>query len=104
MSEPLPVGSFHTPAEIQLLWAQQLRARRLRAGWRQLTLAQRAGISVATIRRFEKDGQTTLSNLLLICNALGTLDSCATLFELPIAGTLNALRAAQQPIPKRARR
>jgi len=86
------------------LWAERLRALRLRAGWRQLTLAERAGVSLATVRRFEKDGQTTLANLLRLCHALGVLDQCAELFPVPVPLSMQDLQKAAVAPARRGRR
>lgn len=106
MSNPSPILSLHTPSEVQSLWAagawrEQLR---LRAGWRQLTLAERAGVLLATVRRFERDGQTTLANLLRLCHALGVLDQCAGLFAAPALSSMHDLRKAAATPARRGRR
>lgn len=104
MSNPSPILSLHTPSEVQSLWAARLRELRLRAGWRQLTLAERAGVSLATVRRFERDGQTTLANLLRLCHALGVLDQCAGLFAAPVLSSMHDLRKAAATPARRGRR
>lgn len=104
MPAPSIALSLHTPTEVQALWATRLRELRLRAGWRQLTLAERAGVSLATVRRFEKDGQTTLANLLRLCHALGVLDQCAGLFAAPAVSSMQDLRKAAVAPARRGRR
>lgn len=104
MTDPTLNFALHTPAEVQALWATRLRELRLRAGWRQLTLAERAGVSLATVRRFEKDGQTTLANLLRLCHALGVLDQCAALFAAPAFASMQDLRKVTAQPPRRGRR
>lgn len=96
--------SLHTPAELQQLWAERLRAQRLRAGWRQATLAEHAGVSLATVRRFEKDGQTTLSSLLRLVHAMGMLEQCADLFAAPRANSMTDLLKPAAAPAKRGRR
>ena len=96
--------SLHTPAEIQSRWATRLRASRLRMGWKQSTLAERADVSLPTIRRFERDGQTTVANLLKICGALGVLDELEAMFEPKSMQSLAMLERAVSPLPRRGRR
>lgn len=67
----MKVGS--TPREVALGLAHRVRERRLRQNWTQEELAQRAGISVASYRRFEQTGKIALERLLLIASALHAL-------------------------------
>jgi transcriptional regulator with XRE-family HTH domain len=46
-------------------------------------LAEKAGLSRDMIRRFEKHGSTTLTNLTKLCRALGETAQIDTLFQLP---------------------
>jgi len=99
-----PQFALHTPAEVQALLAMRLRTLRLRQGWKQETLAERSGVSLPTVRRFERSGQTTLANLARICQALGVLDQLATLFQAPAATSLRTLQQQAEPVPQRGRR
>lgn len=51
--------------------AQRVRTERLTRGWTQPQLAERAGLSVATYRLFERTGQISLHRLLAIASAFG---------------------------------
>ncbi|MBK7144881.1 MAG: helix-turn-helix domain-containing protein [Xanthomonadales bacterium] len=102
-SPPSPL-SWHTPAQIQAQLATRLRALRLRLGWTQATLAARAGVSLPTVRRFERDGQTTLGNFLRLTHALGALDELAELFASPALRSLDELARAAAPLRLRGRR
>jgi len=86
----------NTPAEISQLLAQRLRSQRLLLGWKQDTLAQRSGVSAATIRRIEQTGHSSVQNLLKLCHALGRLDDFEQLLLPPPAQTLDELEAQQQ--------
>lgn len=104
MDPPIPtVLALHTPAEIQQRVAERLRARRLRLGWMQATLAERAGVSLATVRRFERSGQITLANFLRLLHALGALDEMSDRFEAAPVRTLDELAAASRPPRQRGR-
>jgi transcriptional regulator with XRE-family HTH domain len=92
--EPL---QLHTPAEISRMLAERARELRLRLGLKQSTLARRAGITLASLRRFEQTGEASLSRLLQICQALGRLDEFAGLLQPPVLRTMKELelRSAQ---------
>lgn len=96
---------LNTPVETQRLLADRMRQLRLLAGWKQSTLAERSGVSLPTVRRFERTGQTTVENLLKLCHALGRLDEFEQLLRPPAAQSLAELEArATQPSCKRGRR
>lgn len=98
---PLPL---HTPTEVQQRFALRLRAVRLQLGWMQASLAERAGVSLATVRRFERDGQITLANFLRLAHALGVLDQLAGCFEPPKVRSIDELGTAGRPLRQRGRR
>ncbi len=98
MSSSLPSHpSLHTPAEIQNRFSARLRALRLRLGWKQATLAERSGVSLPTVRRFEGGGQITLANFLRLVHALGRLEELADAFEPPPIRSIDELEPAQAP-------
>lgn len=82
-----------TPEETERKLADRLREERLRLGWKQDTLARRSGVSVPTIRRYERTGRTSLRNLLRLCYALGRLDEFADLLSPPPASSIAELEA-----------
>lgn len=84
---------LHNPDEIASLLAERIRAERLRREWKQETLAERSGVSLPTIRRYERTGRTSVENLLKLCHALGRLDEFANLFKPPPASSLAELEA-----------
>ncbi len=61
------------------------RARQLRLvrGLRQDDLASRAGVGVATVRRFEKSGSASIENVLRIATVLAAERGFEALFEAP---------------------
>ena len=99
-----PNYTLYTAQEVQLRLAERLRERRLRLGWMQSTLASRSGVSLATVRRFERDGQITLANFLRLTQALGVLDELADRFESPSVRSIDQLAAASRPLRQRGRR
>lgn len=96
--------SLQTPKDVHGALAKKLRELRLAKGWRQATLAERSGVSLASLRRFETTGQISLQNLLNLAFALGRLDDFDTLFQQPEARSIAELEALEnRPRRKRGR-
>jgi transcriptional regulator with XRE-family HTH domain len=69
------------PASVQVAVAERVRARRLEMDLTQRAIAARSGVPLATYRRFERHGEISLRNLILISFALdmqGDFDSLFT--------------------------
>lgn len=94
--------SLHTPDEIAEQLARRVRAERLRRDWKQETLAERSGVSLPTVRRYERTGRTSVANLLRLCHALGRLDGFADLLSAPAAASIGDLEA-ESTTPERTR-
>jgi len=95
---------LHDPDEIARRLARRVRAERLRREWKQATLAERSGVSLPTVRRYERTGRTSLENFLKLCLALGRLDEFADVLEPPPASSIAELEArAAASSPKRKR-
>ncbi len=94
--------ALHTPEEISTTLAERLKRLRLSRGWRRVTLAQRSGVSLGSLRRFEESGKVSLQNLLKLAFALGRLDDFDRLFEPPPASSIAELEARDEQ-PKRQR-
>ena len=73
--------------------ARRAVARRLAVGWTRDELAQRSGVAVDTLKRFEQTGQVSLERLLKIALALDALHEFGALFPEPPATSLAALEA-----------
>jgi transcriptional regulator with XRE-family HTH domain len=96
--------SLQTPEEISSTLAARVRALRLAKGWKQATLAERSGVSLGSLRRFESSGQVSLGHLLRIAFALNRLDDFDTLLQAPRASSIAELEAAEkQPTRRRGR-
>lgn len=96
--------SLQTPEQVSAALAARAKALRLARGWKQITLAQRSGVSLASLRRFEDSGRVSLQNLLDLAFALQRLDDFDALFQVPRAVTLSELEAAEtRPARKRGR-
>lgn len=96
--------SLHTPQKIAQRLAERLQALRLARGFKQATLAERAGVSLGALRRFEQKGEGSLDLVLRIAFVLDRLDDFADILEPEPAQTLAELEARlQQTTPKRGR-
>lgn len=94
-----------TPTEIGLELGRRLEALRLANDWRRATLAERTGVSVSTIQRFERTGKITLEHLLQLAGVLGRIEDFAMLFQPGPARSLDELeRRMSAPLPRRGRR
>ena len=93
---------LYDPDEAARRLADHVRAERLRQELTQDSLAKRSGVSLPTIQRYERTGQTTVENLLKLCHALGRLDEFAELLAPPPASSLSELEGLEQT-PKRQR-
>ncbi len=93
-----------TPPETEKMLAVRFKNLRLHAGYKRATLAQRAGVTVASLKRFETTGQVSLKNLLRLAHALDRLSEFAGLFGASHAASLAELRdQARKKTPKRGR-
>ena len=94
--------ALKSPADTQRMLAERIRAARIAMGFKQSTLAERAGVALPTLRRFEQTGEVSLKYLMLICQALGRLGEFDNLFKPPPAATMAELES-QFSQPKRKR-
>ncbi len=93
--------SLQTPEQVRQTLAARTRALRLAKGWKQITLAERSGVSLASLRRFEDSGRISLESLLELAFALNRLDDFASLLEPPRASSLAELEAAEERTPRK---
>jgi ribosome-binding protein aMBF1 (putative translation factor) len=107
-SESLPKGrstmnpfSLTTPEQVSKALADRVRALRLARGWKQITLAKRSGVSLASLRRFEESGRVSLQSLLKLAFALNRLDDFESLLQPPPASSLAELEAAEKRPPRK---
>lgn len=85
-----------TPEDAAQQLAEKVRALRLARNWKQATLAERSGVTLASLRRFERTGQASLQNLLKLVFAMGRLADFEPLLQPPIAGSISELEAAHE--------
>ena len=68
------------PRDIRLGLAERFRRVRKTARLTQATLAERSGVSLGSLRRFETTGKVSLENLTALADVLGRLVDFETLF------------------------
>lgn len=95
---------LRTVDEVQAGIASRFKARRLAMNLPQRDLASRAGVTLASLKRFEREGLISLSSLLSLAMALGCLDDFDRLASESVASQLSQSLDALLEIPKARRR
>ena len=96
---------LQTPRDIGLTLARRVKALRLERSWTQEELAERAAITLATYRRFERTGRISLERLLKLAVVLDARSGFDHLFVAGPATSLAELeQRARRPARKRGRR
>lgn len=83
-----------TAAEMEVSLGERLKTLRLHRNLEQATLAQRAGISVRTLRNLESGAGSSLRTLILVVRALGRESWLQTIAPVPTINPLMLTRAA----------
>ena len=85
--------------------ARRARAGRLTRGWTQADLAERAGLALPTLKKFEHTGLIALERLVRIAAVLDDLAAFTALFAPAAARSLDELEArVAEPTRKYGRR
>lgn len=96
-----------TNGEISLKIAAAFKQYRVDPRGRNMTqavLSERSGVSLTSIKRFEKTGHITLSSLLALMRALYLLESAEALIpNIPSPGPLEILAQMEKTKPARTR-
>lgn len=69
------------PSEMRLILAEKVRMMRKQAGYSQAETAQRSGVSLGSLKRFERTGQISLDSLLRLAYLFDRVDEFAALFN-----------------------
>lgn len=77
--------SLKTEADVLKETADSVRAQRVALNWRQEDLATRSGVSIATLRRFERTGQIGFLGLAKLLVTLGLADQLLAGLKRPEA-------------------
>jgi transcriptional regulator with XRE-family HTH domain len=90
------------PEELAVKLGARAKALRLLAGWKRATLADRAGVSEASLKRFEQTGQASLELVLRVAMSLGRLAEFEGLLGPPPARSIDEMeRPLVRSLPKR---
>lgn len=96
-----------TPSKAQTKLAENVRLRRLDMELTQAGLAERSGVALPTLRKFEQQGAISLESLLKILMVVGGLDEIVKATEpipAPFASIDEVLKADNRITRKRGRR
>ena len=100
----LPID-LQTPREMALGMAERGKALRLYREWTQEETAERAGLTLATYRRFERTGNISLERLMRLATVLDARRGFDILFQVPPARSLKELeRQVESRSRKRGKR
>lgn len=89
--------NLYSPNELMNLIAARLKEVRLSENLSQEGLAERAGISYGTLKRFERTGQISFESLLKIALVLGVLEDFDLLFKDSLKSNLSLDDIIQKP-------
>ena len=80
-----------SPSELQITLAKRVKDIRLMNNWTRQELAQRAGVNVNTLIKFERTGQISLARFLALCFTLGRLPEFESVLLPPEITSLKQL-------------
>ena len=87
--------TLKTWRDVQAELAERTKKIRLINKLKQTTLAEMAGVSEASLKRFERTGEISLKSFLKLMQALGTLDQLDSVHVPPVPKELDALLEAE---------
>jgi len=88
------------PEEFAIKIAARARERRLQKGLTQSGLAHRSGVSLGTLKRFERTGQIALVSLIRLATALGGEQGLENLFTKREFEKLSDVLEHKKPIKR----
>ncbi len=98
-----PLLALTGPSEMGEELAKRVRALRLLKGLTRETLALRSGVSLASLKRFERSGKTSLDLILKVSHALSRLEEWKDLFLPPVARSIAELEKRTEKLRQRGR-
>jgi transcriptional regulator with XRE-family HTH domain len=78
-----PFTLHRQPSDVRRELAGRMRLLRKQAGYTQEDFAQRSGVSLGSLKRFERTGQISLESLLKLAHLLGRLPDFDRIFAPP---------------------
>jgi transcriptional regulator with XRE-family HTH domain len=91
------ISDNETLEELEASLGQQFRSLRLRSETGQKTLADKAGVSLSSLRNLETGRGVTLKTMLAVLRALGRSDFLNTLAPEPTVSPMQMLKATKAP-------
>ena len=88
--------NLYTPVEISRNIAVNAKRLRLQLNLKQITLSEKSGVSVSSIKRFESTGCVSLSSLLKIANVLDCLQEFSFLFPSKLSKSVSDLEKSEK--------
>lgn len=88
--------ALETPEQVSRELAAKLRRLRLDRGFKQSTLAERSGVSLGSLRRFESTGKISLHSLLKLAFTLHRLGDFDEILQPPPARSTEELHRQEQ--------
>ncbi len=93
--------SILSVAEIKKEVGKQCRViRSVHFSWSRDVLAEKSGVSRATIQRFESAGDISFSNLISLAHAMSVSNHLMSLFELPEVTSIDELEKRKAALDK----
>lgn len=83
--------ALSTPVDTAQDLAEKIKQLRLSQKWKQATLAERSGVTLASLRRFENSGKVSLSSILKLSFALGRSSDFDHILLPPKASSISEL-------------
>lgn len=74
-------GITKNPSDVLSEIASKHKLIRKKAGWSQAELAERSGVSLGSLKRFERTGQISLESLLMLAHVLNRLEDFDFVFK-----------------------
>jgi len=90
-----------TTVEVAQTLAERVKELRLRKKWKRSTLAERSGVSVGSLRRFEQTNKISLESFLKLLSAFGRLNEMDELLQPSTINSIDDLETRKHPLPQR---
>lgn len=76
----MPFSVFKQPQDVLFELAKRFKKKRKKAGYTQVDLASRSGVSLGSLKRFEQTGEINLHTLLSLAHILDSLSDFDSVF------------------------
>ena len=88
--------NIYTSAEVEKKIAEKMKQSRLKKKLKRVTLSEKSGVSLSSIKRFETTGKISLSSLLKIAHVLDSLNEFLLLFPEKEVKTISDLEKLEK--------